>query len=90
MATNIGPVASSHVSERLSVTTDCTSRSQPEKTPPVMAAICERRYFIKNLYCWTVSRQKIGQTAKVTIVMPAPPRSACSSATEATSGTVRR
>ncbi len=30
------------------------------------------------------------QSAKVTIVMPAPPRSACSSAAPATSGTDRR
>ena len=47
MATNIGPEPSSHVSERLSVTTDCTSQSVPENLPPTTAAICESRYFIK-------------------------------------------
>jgi len=41
MATNIGPVPSSHVSERLSVTTDCTVESVPENPPPTMAAICD-------------------------------------------------
>ena len=44
MATNTGPEPSSHVSERLSVTTDCTSQSVPENLPPTTAAICERPY----------------------------------------------
>ncbi len=41
MATNIGRHPSSHESERLSVTTDRTSESQPENFPPQMAAIRE-------------------------------------------------
>jgi len=41
MATNIGQQPSSHDSERLSVTTDRTSASQPVNFPPTTAAISE-------------------------------------------------